>query len=143
MKKASNIMYLVSMILGIVGAVLLIFYGIAMIVVGCIPAISEAILQEVEEEYRDIVLGAWIGGMVTGGLVLLACGACAIVSAVLCHKGRTEGNRKIYILNIVFGALSGNDVAIAASILAIISENKEKNRKEIEVDGQLKEESEK
>ena len=141
MKKASNIMYLVSMILGIVLAVVLIFYGIAMVVVGCIPAIAEAIVQEVPEEYQVWVVGAWMGSMIGAGLVLLACGACAIVSAVLCHKGRTDGSRKIYILNIVFGALSGNDVAIAASILAIISENKERNRKEVEVEGQLKDEA--
>ena len=141
MKKASNIMYLVSMILGIVLAAVLVFYGIALVVVGCIPAIAEAIVQEVPEEYQALVVGAWMGGMISAGLVLLACGACAIVSAVLCHKGRTDGNRKIYILNIVFGALSGNEVAIAASILAIISENKERNRKEIEVEGQLKDEA--
>ena len=141
MKKASNIMYLVSMILGIVLAAVLIFYGIALVVVGCIPAIAEAIVQEVPEEYQALVVGAWMGGMISAGLVLLACGACAIVSAVLCHKGRTDGNRKIYILNIVFGALSGNEVAIAASILAIISDNKERNRKEVEVEGQLKDEA--
>ena len=141
MKKASNIMYLVSMILGIVLAAVLVFYGIALVVVGCIPAIAEAIVQEVPEEYQALVVGAWMGGMISAGLVLLACGACAIVSAVLCHKGRTDGNRKIYILNIVFGALSGNEVAIAASILAIISENKERNRKEVEVEGQLKDEA--
>ena len=141
MKKASNIMYLVSMILGIILAAVLVFYGIALVVVGCIPAISEAIVQEVPEEYQALVVGAWMGGMISAGLVLLACGACAIVSAVLCHKGRTEGNRKIYILNIVFGALSGNEVAIAASILAIISDNKERNRKEIEVDAQVKDEA--
>ena len=141
MKKASNIMYLVSMILGIILAAVLVFYGIALVVVGCIPAISEAIVQEVPEEYQALVVGAWMGGMIGAGLVLLACGACAIISAVLCHKGRTDGNRKIYILNIVFGALSGNDVAIADSILAIISENKERNRKEVEVEGQLKDEA--
>ena len=141
MKKASNIMYLVSMILGIILAAVLVFYGIALVVVGCIPAISEAIVQEVPEEYQALVVGAWMGGMISAGLVLLACGACAIISAVLCHKGRTEGNRKIYILNIVFGALSGNEVAIAASILAIISDNKERNRKEVEVEGQLKDEA--
>ena len=137
MKKASNIMYLVSMILGIVGAVVLIFYGIGIIVAGCIPAILDAITQEVPEEYQALVMGFYMGGMISAGLVLLACGACSIVSAVLCHKGRTAGNRKIYILNIVFGALSGNDVAIAASILAIISENKERKR---EVEGQRKDE---
>ena len=141
MKKASNIMYLVSMILGIILAAVLVFYGIALVVVGCIPAIAEAIVQEVPEEYQALVVGAWMGGMISAGLVLLACGACAIISAVLCHKGRTEGNRKIYILNIVFGALSGNEVAIAASILAIISDNKEINRKEVEVEGQLKDEA--
>ena len=141
MKKASNIMYLVSMILGIILAAVLVFYGIALVVVGCIPAIAEAIVQEVPEEYQALVVGAWMGGMISAGLVLLACGACAIISAVLCHKGRTEGNRKIYILNIVFGALSGNEVAIAASILAIISDNKERNRKEVEVEGQLKDEA--
>ena len=140
MKKASNIMYLVSMILGIVIAAILVFYGIALIVVGCIPAIVEEIIKEVPEEYQALVTGAWMGGMIGGGLVLLACAVFAIVSAVLCHKGRTDGNRKIYILNIVFGALSGNEVAIAASILAIISDNKERNRKEIEVDGQPKDE---
>lgn len=137
MKKASNIMYLVSMIFGIIGAVVLIFYGISIIVCGCIPAILEAITKEVPEEYQALVTGFYMGGMISAGLVLLACGACSIVSAVLCHKGRTEGSRKIYILNIVFGALSGNEVAIAASILAIISENKERKR---EVQGERKEE---
>ena len=142
MKKASNIMYLVSMIFAIIGAAILFFYGIALIVVGCIPGIIEEIIKEVPEEYQALVTGAWVGGMVCSGLVLFIIGGFAIASAVLCHKGRTAGSRKIYILNIVFGALSGNEVAIAASILAIIAENKEKNRQEIEVQGELKEEKE-
>ena len=141
MKKASNIMYLVAMILGIIGAALLVFYGLAMVVVGCIPAIAEAISQEAPEEYQALIMGVWMGSMIGSGLLLLALGACAIVSSVLCHKARTEGNRKLYILNIVFGAISGNEVAVAASILAIISDNKERNRKEIEVEGQLKDEA--
>ena len=141
MKKASNIMYLVAMILGIIGAAVLVFYGLAMVVVGCIPAIAEAISQEAPEEYQALIMGVWMGSMIGSGLLLLALGACAIVSSVLCHKARTAGNRKLYILNIVFGAISGNEVAVAASILAIISDNKERNRKEIEVEGQLKDEA--
>ena len=142
MKKASNIMYLVSMIFGIIGAVVLFIFGIGSIICGCIPEIHDAIVQGVEgtEEAKTAVLAIYIGSMVGSGVVLLFMAAFDAVSAVLCHKARTNGSRKLYIVNIVFGALGGNDVAIAASILAIIAENKEKKRKEIEVDGQPKEE---
>ena len=132
-------MYLVSMILGIIGAVLLFIYGLALIICGCIPAVIEAIKEGAPEQYRDLAVGAYMGAMISGGVVLLFLGAFSVVSAVLCHKARTNGNRKLYITNIVFGALGGNEIAIAASILAIIAENKENKRKEIEVDAQPKE----
>jgi len=59
MKKASNIMYLVNMILCFILAGVLFLYGIGAIVVGCIPGIQDAIkegLQEVPEEYRQMVI---------------------------------------------------------------------------------------
>lgn len=136
MKKASNIMYLVNMILCFILAGVLFLYGIGAIVVGCIPGIQDAIkegLQEVPEEYRQMVYFFTVGSIVGSGVLLLLVAGLALVSAFLSLKARTNGSKKLYILNIIFGALGGGEIAIAASILALIAEGKAEKKEAQEV----------
>ncbi len=131
MKKASNIMYLVNMIICFVLVGLFLLIGIAQIVIGCIPAIQDAIkegLQNVEEQYRELVFGITIGSIIGSGVMCLVAAAFAAASAILSLMARTKGNKTLYILNIIFGALGGGEVAIAASILALIADSKEKKK---------------
>ncbi len=129
MKKASRIMYLVNMIICFIIMGMFIFLGIAQIVVGCIPAIQDAIkegMQGVEEQYRETVYFITIGSIIGSGIACLFAAAFAGASAFLSLKARNNGNKTLYILNIIFGALGGGEIAIAASILALIAESKEK-----------------
>lgn len=136
MKKAANIMYLVNIILCFVLAGVLFLCGIGTIVVGCIPGIQDAIkegLQEVPEEYRQMVYFFTVGSIVGSGVLLLVVAGLALISAFLSLKARSNGNKKLYILNIIFGALGGGEIAIAASILALIAESKEEKKEDQEI----------
>ena len=144
MKKAANIMYLVSMILNIIGAAVIVLYGIGLLIMSAIPEILESILEQIPEEYEkyaDLITGLYVGGLVTAAIFCFIFAALCVVAAVICHKARTNGSRKLYILGIVFGALTCTHVQIAASILSIIVENKENKRQEIETNAQVKDES--
>ena len=64
--------------------------------------------------------------LIMGMFACLFVAAFAGVSAFLSLKARNNGNKTLYILNIIFGALGGGEIAIAASILALIADSKEK-----------------
>lgn len=131
MKKVSNIMYLVSMILGIVLAVTLFICAVATIAISFIPPIQDAIkegLQNIPEEDREIVFNIIIGSNIAAGVLLILVAICSAASAILCGIARNKNVKALHIVNIVIGAIGGNDLAIAAAILGLIADNKEKKK---------------
>lgn len=137
MKKVSNIMYLVSMILGIVLAVTLFICAVATIAISFIPPIQDAIkegLQNVPEQDREIIFNIIIGSNIAAGVLLILVSACSVASAILCGVARSKDSKPLHIVNIVIGALGGNDLAIAAAILGLISLSKEKKKEVQEIE---------
>lgn len=140
MKKAANILFLIGMILSILSAIGCVISAIICLVANSVPDLKEQLIQTLEQYHvpQAQMIAEWAKRSLIASAIgsFFSCGF-AIANSIISWKGR-EGNTTIYVLNIVFGILSGVIVNVVGAILALIADNKNKDKEE--VDAQPKEE---
>ena len=142
MRRASQILFLVGMILSIVAAVGCGISAIVCFVAGGDPKIGEMIAKGLAEameaanyngsvsaeELAKLIQGAYIGG----GIACLFVTGFAIANAVFSAKAKDgRPTRTISILCIVFGILSDVIVTVVGAVFALICDSREQNRKDV------------
>ena len=133
LKKASNILFTISEIYTYIIAGIFFLCAILHIVAGC-GVFNELIRKGLEEgaihsDWFDTsdVDGALLAIQITFivcGVIFFLMGALAIVNGVIINKTKKGQSRGLYILNIVFGYLSGCYLNIVAAIFGLITFNK-------------------
>lgn len=129
MKKASNVLIKVGMILSFISGVLMMIYGLVIIIGG--PALRESLVNSsysgssssygyAEMEYE--ILMAFYTFL---GIYLLVAGVLLLVNGIICKNVRQNPSRSGYILCIVFGFLSMAIVNAVGGILGISALNQE------------------
>lgn len=140
MKKASKILFLVGGILGIIIAVSCFFDGIVALVVSkqsyidyLITFIKQYIAEAgVDEEHINELAKLFQIYLKVSGVSLFFMAAFAAVSSIVSFKARNNDSKKLFILNIVFGVISGVEVNLVGGILALIALKKQSNEENIE-----------
>ena len=142
MRRASQILFLVGMILSIVAAVSLGISAILCFVAGGNPELGEIISKGIAEameagnyngsisadEVAALIQGAYIGF----GVALLFAAGFAIANAVFSSKAKDgRPTRTISILCIVFGILSDVIVTVVAAVFALICDSRERNKPDV------------
>lgn len=133
LKKASDVLFTISEICTYLLAALFIILAIFSIVVGA-GAFNELIRKGLEEGaiHTDWFNASDIDGamlaiqitFIVCGVILVFMGIIAIINGVIIHKTKKGKSRALYILNIVFGYLSGCYINIIAAIFGLITFNK-------------------
>ena len=133
LKKASDILFTISEIYTYICAGLFFLFAIFHIVVGC-GVFNDLIRKGLEEGsiHSDWFNASDIDGallaiqitFIACGVVLAIMGILAIINGVIIHKTKKGQSRGLYILNIVFGYLSGCYLNIVAAIFGLITFNK-------------------
>lgn len=120
MRKTANTLILVGAILSIVMAVSFLISAIVFFVISS-DAVIEQILKEatydVSEEEARIALKATF---ITLGVVFAFVSTFDVVNAIIAFTGRKKESKAAYILNIVFGLLSGVEVNAAGGVVGTI-----------------------
>ena len=127
MKKAANILFLIGGVYALVGLLSLVVTGVLLIVFstsGLTDVIKQAIIdgsiqtsyQGTIEEVTKLVQIT----LLTSGIIVLCFVPLCIVSSILSFKARNSRSHGLFIANIVFGVLSGNDVSVVGAIFALI-----------------------
>lgn len=120
MRKTANTLILVGAILSIVMAVSFLISAIVFFVIS-----SDAVIEEMlktakydvsEEEARMILKTTFI----TLGVVFAFVSTFDIVNAIIAFISRKKESKAAYILNIVFGLLSGVEVNAAGGVVGTI-----------------------
>lgn len=122
------------MVWSIVTAVGLIIGGLASLIIGLIPGILEAIRESAEEvgEAGKFVIMLYQGSLIGSAILLFILAAIAIVCAVFCYKAKDKENQSLYILAIVLGVFTGNEVAIIAGVIGLIDYSNSNAKKDDE-----------
>ena len=148
MRRASEILFLIGMILSIVVAVCWFICGISAIVVGSVPAIKEALIQalnELKEQAGSSAASANVetlasliqGGIIGSGVAFLFLGGFSVANAVFSAKAKAgKPTRTIAILNIVFGILSDVIVNVVGAVLSLIQDGRDERRKAKAIENQ-------
>lgn len=134
LNKISKILYLVAGFVSIAATVAYITLGVMFVVFGTSGDVQYYLVQNFEngsltlidanltiEQNAEFVMLFFL----TSGITFLVLSVFVIVNIVLTFVARRETNRKLDILNIVFGLLSGVEINIAAAILSLIASRNE------------------
>ena len=126
MKRAANILFLVAGILSIVLAVCFVITSIVFFAIAASePFIKEMIANGTivlpEGQSAETYLAVFIAICITYGVVFLVFGLLNVPNAIFAFKGRRNSNKALFILNIVFGFLSGVLLNVIGGILALAS----------------------
>lgn len=120
MRKTANTLILVGAILSIVMAVSFLISAIVFFVISSDAVIEEmlktATYDVTEEEARMILKTTFI----TLGVVFAFVSTFDIVNAIIAFISRKKESKAAYILNIVFGLLSGVEVNAAGGVVGTI-----------------------
>lgn len=133
MKRISNTMLRVGMILSIVCGALLIFCSPFLITTGVSPRIHEMLAEavrngDINSEYApDIAAGVVQTILLTYGIFCLVCGGLCIAAAIVDSKTLKEPTRGRYIACIVLGTMS-TGFAIAGGVLGLIADSRQRRR---------------
>ena len=124
MRKASDIVLLVGLILGFVTAGSLFIAGIVCLVLGS-PIGVELLGKSMEagnvaQEEQDVAVLAWTLSMIFSGILMMVLGVLSILSSVFAIQARKKTSKGAYITSLVFGALI-NEVVLVGSIFGLIS----------------------
>ena len=127
MKKAANILYLVGAIFAFISTATLLITGVILLVWSG-PNFTAQIIDGINNGtiHTSFVgtveqIAAQIQALfVLLGTPFLVIGVFSIVSGFLALRGRNTNGKGIFIANIVFAVLSGNDAILVASIFALI-----------------------
>ena len=127
MKRISNTMLRIGMILSIIAGATLIFVTPFLIVTGVSTRIHEMIVEavtngDVHSDYDPEVAATVIQSMLlTYGIITLIFGAICIAAAIVDSKALKEGSTGRYIACIILGSMS-TGFAIAGGILGLIAD---------------------
>ena len=134
LNKISKILYLVAGFVSIAAAVTYIALGVAFVVFGTSGYVQDYLVQNFENGSLTLVdtnltieqNAAYVMLVfLTSGITFLVLSVFVIVNIVLTFIARRETNKKLDILNIVFGLLSGVEINVAAAILSLIASRNE------------------
>jgi len=138
MRKAANILYLIGAIMSFAGTAIFLVAGIIFIVY-CSPGLTQSIIdglnngtitsdfvgttEEVAAQIQNLFLVL--------GFLFLSCSLFGIVGGIFALLAYKKPTRKLAILNIVFGVLSGSsssgiNPSVVAGILTLIADSREK-----------------
>ena len=128
MKKAANIIYIISFVLCIVSAVSLLLPSPVFIVLGVSPKIKAMIVDwfneygngTLSQEQSRLFATLFQVSFVLTGILFILIGLACVVNAIVINRARKEGTRELYIATIVLGALSVN-LTILAGIFSLVS----------------------
>ena len=131
MKKASDIILLISAIMGFVLMGIFLISAITFAIFTS-PSFSSYIIEGINngtidttasspEEAANIVKIVFT--ILSGVYIYLA--IFALISAIISINARNKKTNSVYIACIVLGIISGNEIALVGSILGLISINKE------------------
>ena len=128
MKKAANIIYIISFVLCIVSAVSLLLPSPVFIVLGVSPKIKAMIVDWLNEygngtlsqEQSQLFATLFQVSFVLTGILFILIGLACVVNAIVINRARKEGTRELFIATIVLGALSVN-LSILAGIFSLVS----------------------
>ena len=128
MKKAANIIYIISFVLCIVSAVSLLLPSPVFIVLGVSPKIKAMIVDWLNEygngtlsqEQSQLFATLFQVSFVLTGIMFVLIGLARVVNAIVINRARKEGTRELFIATIVLGALSVN-LSILAGIFSLVS----------------------
>lgn len=131
MKKASNIILLISAIMGFVLMGIFLISAITFAIFTS-PSFSSYIIEGINngtidttasspEETANIVRIVFT--ILSGVYIYLA--IFSLISAIISINARNKETNSVYIACIVLGIISGNEIALVGSILGLISNNKE------------------
>ena len=122
MKKAAQILFLVSAILSIVAAVGYLIGGIVMVASGAALPIGNEMLKEQGQQYlTDEQLAAAMASAFTAGGTCLFFVPFSIANIIISFKARHTAAKPLFIVAIVLGALSSTVVSIVAGIFGLIA----------------------
>lgn len=134
LNKISKILYLVAGFVSIAATVAYIALGVMFVIFGTSGYVQDYLVQNFEngsltlvdanltiEQNAEFVMLVFL----TSGITFLVLSVFVIVNIVLTFVARRETNKKLNILNIVFGFLSGVEINIAAAILSLIASRNE------------------
>ena len=120
MRKTANTLILVGAILSIALAVSFLISAIVFFVISS-DAVIEEILKEatydVSEEEAKIILKTTF---ITLGVVFAFVSTFDVINAIIAFVSRKKESKAAYILNIVFGLLSGVEVNAAGGVVGTI-----------------------
>ena len=138
MKKAANILFLVGAIVSIVAAVTALSTAIVFLVLGSSASLRDAIIASIEsgQSSTDAASPEAAAQIVQltftcTGAMLLVPAVCAVPSAIFAFKARNTDNHAFFVLNIVFGLLSGVEVNVVGAIFALIKGDTIENAPEV------------
>ena len=123
MKKASQILLLVGAILSFVLAGCWFLYGLAFVLSGALG--TEKLYEYIAtlgidlNEYVPAEIAATV--IIVSGVMLMLWTGVAIASGVVGLLGRKKQNKVFYILNIVFGLLSGAEVNAVGGVFGLFT----------------------
>ena len=131
MKKASNIILLISAIMGFVLMGVFLISAITFAIFTS-PSFSSYIIEGINngtihttasspEEAANIVRIVFT--ILSGVYIYLA--IFSLISAIISINARNKETNNVYIACIVLGLISGNEIVLVGSILGLISNNKE------------------
>ena len=143
MRRASEILFLVGMIVSIIVAVGCGIAAITLFVLGGSPAFKEVLIKLVEEgkvtvNYQgnltsEQVATIFQGTLIGCGVPCLFISGFAVANAVFSSKAKGgKPTRTIAILNIVFGILSDVYVNVVGAILSLIQDGRDERRQALE-----------
>ena len=133
MKKASKILFIVSGAMGIVVSVGWFVASVIMFLFAS-PVFSSLVKQMAENtKYSEASIDAIIVILqltfLIVGIASLVMTGFAVTSSVFAFRAtKPSPSKSTLIINIVLGALSGNDVAIAGAILGLIAQSRENSQ---------------
>ena len=125
MRKASNIILLISAILVILCTILYVVFGAVFIWLGSTPEGAQELAKNAglgDGPYDPAVLQALA---VFLGVVLIFAAIFAVVDAVMCFLARGRQTKGLYIATIVFGVLSGFALSLLGGIFGLVANAQE------------------
>lgn len=135
MKNASKILFLVGGIVSIFAAVVYAITG-AILAALSNPDYRDAIAQQIREGRmqsdiqgtpEQIAEAIQVFYLVLG-IVFIVLAALCVANAVISFLARGKESKPMFILNIVFGALSSTTINLVGGILALVAAGQEERR---------------
>lgn len=131
MKRTSRIFLRVGAIVSLVLAGIFLLCGVTFLILS-LPFFVDVIRDGVSSGdiktnvSPDAAVALWLSFSISTCVIFLVLTAFAVVNGILGFKCLKAPNKKLLVITIVFGFLSGTELTSVGAILGIISLNREK-----------------